>query len=76
MSSHGSSCWSPMQRAKNPARSLGGICKAQNSLTTSETLTFPTSWALNQRSSYLQRILRSNDGERAGKTNEHGNKLR
>ncbi len=27
---HGSSRWSPMQRAKNPARSLGGICKAQN----------------------------------------------
>jgi len=46
MSSHGSSCWSPMQRAKNPARSLGGICKAQNSLTTSETLTFPTSWGV------------------------------
>jgi hypothetical protein len=50
MSSHGSSCWSPMRRAKNPATSLGGICKAQNSLTTSETLMFPTSWVLNQRS--------------------------
>src|SRR3984893_2143814 len=72
MSSHGSSCCSPMQRAKNPARSLGDICKAQNSLTTSETLTFPTSWALNQRSSYLQQILRSNDGEKE-KKNEHGN---
>ena len=39
---------------EDPARSLGGTCKAQNSLTTSETLMFPTSLALNQRFSYLQ----------------------
>ena len=41
-SSHGSSCWSPMPRAQEPARSVGGICKAQNSLTTSKTLMLPT----------------------------------
>ena len=51
-------------RAKIPARSLGGTCKAQNSLTTSETLMFPTSLALNQRFSYLQQVLRSSDGEK------------
>ena len=67
ISSHGSSCWSAMRRAKNPARSVGGICKAQNLLTTSETLIFPTSWALNQRSSYLQQVLRSSDGKRKQK---------
>jgi hypothetical protein len=75
MSSHGSSCWPLMRRAKIPARSLGGTCKAQNSLTTSETLMFPTSLALNQRFSYLQQVLRSSDGEKE-KTNEHDNKLR
>src|SRR5215470_17924448 len=52
-----------MRRAKIPARWLGGTCKAQNSLTTSETLMFPTSLALNQRFSYLQQVLRSSDGE-------------
>ena len=51
------------------------ICKAQNSLTTSETLMFPTSLALNQRFSYLQQVRRSSDGEK-DKTNEHDNKLR
>jgi len=75
MSSHGSSCWPLMRRAKIPARSLGGTCKAQNSLTTSETLMFPTSLALNQRFSYRQQVLRSSDGEKE-KTNEHDNKLR
>ena len=75
MSSHGSSCWPLMRRAKIPARSLGGTCKAQNSLTTSETLMFPTSLALNQRFSYLQQVLRSSDGEKE-KTNEHDNELR
>src|SRR6516165_10214350 len=69
MSSHGSSCWPLMRRAKIPARSLGGTCKAQNSLTTSETLTFPTSLALNQRFSYLQQVLRSNDGEKGKQMN-------
>jgi len=59
---------------EDPAKSLGGICRAQNSLTTSETLMFPTSLALNQRFSYLQQVLRSSDG--AKKTNEHDNKLR
>ena len=71
----GSSCWPLIRRAKIPARSLGGTCKAQNSLTTSETLMFPTSLALNQRFSYLQQVLRSSDGEKE-KTNEHDNKLR
>ena len=47
-----------------PARSLGGTCKAQNSLTTPETLMFPTSLALNQRFSYLQQAPRSSDGKR------------
>jgi hypothetical protein len=61
--------------AKIPARSLGGTCKAQNSLTTSETLMFPTSLALNQRFSYLQQVLSSSDGKKE-KTNEHDNKLR
>src|SRR5262245_13485572 len=74
MSSHDSSCWPLMRRAKIPTRSFGGTCKAQNSLTTSETLTFPTSLALNQRFSYLQQVLRSNDGEK-GKANEPDNKL-
>jgi len=72
---HGSSCWLLMRRAKIPARSFGGTCKAQNSLTTSETLMFPTSLELNQRFSYLQQVLRSSDGEKE-KTNEHDNKLR
>src|SRR5215469_1562747 len=62
MSSHGSLCWSLMRRAKTPGRSFGGTCKAQNSLTTSETLMFPISLALNQRFSYLQQVLRSSDG--------------
>ena len=51
-------------RAKIPARSFGGTCKAQNSLTTSETSMFPTSLALNPRFSDLQQVLRSNDGKR------------
>ena len=70
-----SSCWPLMRRAKIPARSLGGTCKAHNSLTTSETSMFPTSLALNQRFSYLQQVLRSSDGQKE-KTNEHDNKLR
>ena len=37
----GSSCWPLMRRAKILARSLGGTCEAQNSLTTSETSMFP-----------------------------------
>ena len=62
MSSHGSSCWPPMRRAKNPARSLGGICKAKNSLRTSGTLMYRTSLALNRQSSYLQQAPLLNDG--------------
>jgi hypothetical protein len=64
MLSHGSSRWFPMRRAKNPARSLGGIWRARNSLTTPKTLMFPGSWALNQRSSYLQQAPRSRNGKR------------
>src|SRR5260370_23221186 len=64
MSSHGSSCWPPMRRGKNPARSLGGICKAQNSLRTSGTLMYQTSLALNRQSSYLQQAPLVNDGKR------------
>ena len=30
MSSHASSCWPLMRRAKIPATSFGGTCKAQN----------------------------------------------
>ena len=48
MSSHGSTCWSPTTQARNRARSVGGICKAPNSLTTPETSMSPTSSALNQ----------------------------
>ena len=47
-----------------PARSVGAICKAPKSLTTPETLVSPTSWALNQRFSYLQQAPRSRDGQR------------
>ena len=64
MSSHGSSCWPLMRRATIPVRSPGGTCKARNSLTTSETLIFPTSKALNRQFSYLQKVLRSTDGEK------------
>jgi len=39
------------------------------------TLTFPTSWALNQLFSYLQQVIRSSNGEKE-KINEHDNKLR
>ena len=36
------------------ARSFGTTCRAQNWPITSKTLMFRASWALNQRSSYLQ----------------------
>jgi hypothetical protein len=42
--------WPPMRRAKNPARSLGGICKAKNSLRTSGALIYRTSLALKRQS--------------------------
>ena len=45
-----------------------------NSLTTSETLMFPTSLTLNQRFSYLKQVLRSSDEEKE-KINGHENKL-
>jgi len=64
MSSHGPSCWPPMRRAKNPARSFGGICKAQNLLRRSGTLMYQTSLALNQQSSYLQQAPLLSDGKR------------
>ena len=40
--------------AKNPARSFGGISKAENSLRTSGTFMYQTSLALNRQSSHLQ----------------------
>jgi hypothetical protein len=61
---HGSSCWPPMRRAKNPARSFGGIRKAQNSLRTSGTFMYQTSLALNRQSSYLQQAPLLSDGKR------------
>jgi hypothetical protein len=64
MSSHGSSCWPPMRLAKNPARSLGGRCKAQNSPRKSGALMYQTSFALNRQSSYLQQAPLFNDGKR------------
>ena len=60
---------------EDPGEVVRRYMQAQNSLTTSETLMFPTSLALNQRFSYLQQVLRSSDGEKE-KTNEHDNKLR
>ena len=50
--------------AKNPARSLGGICTAQNSLRTSGILMYQTSLALNRQSSYLQQGPLLNDGKK------------
>jgi len=77
MSSHGSTCWSPTTQARNPARSVGGPCKAPNSLTTPETSMSPTSLALIQRFSYLQQTPRSRDGEeKANKNDEHDSRLR
>jgi primosomal protein N' len=55
-SSHNSSCWSPARRAKNPARWLGGICKARNLTRTFGTLMYPTSLGLNRPSSYRQQV--------------------
>src|SRR5476649_965486 len=52
-----------MRRAKNPARSLGGTCRAKSSPTTPETLMYRASWALNQRTSYLHQAPRSPDGK-------------
>src|SRR5260370_8687957 len=64
MARPGSSCWPPTRRAKNTARSFGGICKAQNSLRTSGTMMYQKSLALNRQSSYLQQALLLNDGKR------------